>query len=281
MKDVEIENLEMELLIEAIFKRYGYDFRHYSDASLKRRVKHFLSKTDFKKASEAIPKLIYDRIFFESLLYTISITVTEMFRDAFVYKAIREKVIPFLKTHPFFKIWNAGCATGQEVYSIAIMLKEEGIYDRTQIYATDFNDDALEKAKKGIYPVDCIKEYTRNYQRAGGKEAFSDYYHSKYDSVIMNKGLKKNIVFANHNLATDAVFGEMHLIMCRNVLIYFDGSLQNRALKLFLDSLAHGGFLCLGSKESIRFSEIQGSFKAIDKKGKIYQKKSERELNIE
>ncbi len=273
MKEVEIENLEIELLIEAILKRYGYDFRHYSRASLKRRVRHFLSKTDFGKVSEAIPQLIYERTFFESLLYTISITVTEMFRDAFVYKAIREKIITFLKTYPFFKIWNAGCATGQEVYSIAIMLKEEGLYDRAQIYATDFNDDALEKAKKGIYPADCVKEYTGNYQRAGGKESFSKYYHSKYGSVIINRRLRKNITFANHNLASDAVFGEMQLIMCRNVLIYFDQPLQNRVLKLFHDSLAHGGFLCLGSKESIRFSEVQDKFKAIDEKGKIYQKK--------
>lgn len=274
MKKIEIENLEVDLLSEAIFRRYGYDFRHYSRASLKRRVRHFLSKTDFGKVSEAIPQLIYDRTFFESLLYTISITVTGMFRDASVYKAIRKKIVPFLKTYPFFKIWNAGCATGQEVYSIAIMLKEEGLYDRAQIYATDFNDDALKKAKKGIYPADCVKEYTGNYQRAGGKESFSKYYHSKYGSVIINRRLRKNITFANHNLASDAVFGEMQLIMCRNVLIYFDQPLQNRVLKLFHDGLAHGGFLCLGSKESIRFSEFQDQFRVVDEKCRIYQKRN-------
>ena len=273
MRKAEIENLEIELLLDAIFKRYGYDFRRYSRASLKRRVNHFLSKTGFEKVAEIIPRLIYDKSFFDSLLYTISITVTEMFRDPFVYKTIREKVIPFLKTYPFIKIWHAGCATGEEAYSIAILLEEEGLYDRSQIYATDFNDFALKKAKEGIYPVENIKEFTANYQASGGKEAFSKYYHSKYDFVIMNQGLNKNITFANHNLASDTVFGEIHLIMCRNVLIYFGKSLQDRALKLFYESLAFKGFLCLGTKESIRFTGVQGNFKAIDEKGKIYQKK--------
>ena len=274
MKETEVENLEVELLSEAIFRRYGYDFRHYSRASLKRRISNFLSKTSFTKPTEIIPQLLYDRTLFESLLYNLSITVTEMFRDPVVYKTIRENVVAFLKTYPFIKVWHAGCATGEEVYSMAILLKEEGLYDRTQIYATDFNDKALEKAKKGIYPVDRVKENTANYQKCGGRESFSKYYHSKYDSVIMNQGLRKNIVFAKHNLATDSVFGETHFIMCRNVLIYFDQTLQNRALNLFYDSLAYNGFLCLGTKESIQFSDFYEKFRPVDEKCRIYQKKN-------
>ncbi len=274
MKKVEIENLEAELLIEAIFKRYGYDFRHYSRASFKRRINNFLSKTSFNKPTEIIPQLLYDRTLLESLIYNLSITVTEMYRDPFVYKAIRDKVVDILKTYPFVKVWHAGCATGEEVYSMAILLKEEGLYDCAQIYATDFNDEALEKSKKGIYPVESVKEYTVNYQKSGGKESFSKYYHSKYDSVIVNQDLKKNIVFANHNLVSDSVFGEIHFIMCRNVLIYFDQTLQNRVLKLFYDSLVNQGILCLGTKESIQFSDFQEHFKAVNKKARIYQKRT-------
>ena len=274
MKKVEIENLEVELLIEAIFKRYGYDFRHYSRASFKRRIYNFLSKMNFTKPTEIIPQLLYDRALLESLIYNLSITVTEMYRDPFVYKAIRDKVVDILKTYPFVKVWHAGCATGEEVYSMAILLKEEGLYDCAQIYATDFNDEALEKSKKGIYPVESVKEYTVNYQKSGGKESFSKYYHSKYDSVIVNQDLKKNIVFANHNLVSDSVFGEIHFIMCRNVLIYFDQTLQNRVLKLFYDSLVNQGILCLGTKESIQFSDFQEHFKAVNKKARIYQKKT-------
>jgi len=272
VEDAEIVELEIELLLEAILERYGYDFRHYSRASLKRRIKHFLSKSDLDKVTEIIPRLLYDRAHFESLLYTISVTVTEMFRDPFVFKSMWRKIAPHLNTYPFFKLWNAGCATGEEVYSIAILLKEEKLYDRCQIYATDFNDLALEEAKAGIYPVEKIKTYTRNYQQSGGKESFSKYYHSKYDTVIINKGLKKNITFANHNLVSDAVFGEMNLIVCRNVLIYFDKPLQERALKLFYHSLADKGYLCLGTKESLRFSDLQDRFEVIDEKAKIYRK---------
>jgi len=274
MKKVEIENLEVELLIEAIFKRYGYDFRHYSRASFKRRINNFLSKTSFNKPTEIIPQLLYDRTVLESLIYNLSVPVTEMFRDPFVYKAIRGKIVDILKTYPFLKVWHAGCATGEEVYSMAILLKEEGLYDHAQIYATDFNNEALEKSKKGIYPVESIKGYTANYQKSGGKESFSKYYHSKYDSVIVNQDLKKNIVFANHNLSTDSVFGEIHFIMCRNVLIYFDQTLQNRVLKLFYDSLINKGILCLGTKESTQFSDFQEHFITINKKARIYQKRT-------
>ncbi len=272
MKKIEIENLETELFLDAINKRYGYDFSHYASASFKRRIQHFLSETSHTRITEAIPRLLYDVDFFESLIQTLSITVTEMFRDPFVYSAIREKVIPQLRTYPFLKIWHAGCATGEEVYSMAILLKEADICDSFHIYATDFNDYALEKAKEGIYPLRHARTSTTNYQKSGGKKSFSSYYQSKYDSVIMNRELKKNITFANHNLVTDSVFGEMHLIVCRNVLIYFDRVLQERVFNLFKDSLVTGGFLCLGSKESLQFSEVYEHFEEAARKEKIYHK---------
>ena len=174
-----------------------------------------------------LDKILNDRAFFETMLLDLSINVTEMFRDPSFYKNLRKDVIPILKTYPFVKIWHAGCATGEEVYSLAILLKEEGLYKRAQIYATDFNEVVLQKAKEGIYPIDCMKDYTVNYQKAGGRESFADYYTAKYDSAIIDKSLKNNIIFADHNLATDGVFGEMNLILCRNVLIYFNKILQN------------------------------------------------------
>jgi chemotaxis protein methyltransferase CheR len=274
MRKEEIEDIEIALLLEAVHKRYGYDFRSYSRVSVKRRIRNVLGRTQFKSVSEMIPALLHDESFFEELVYDLSITVTEMFRDPEFFKALREQVIPYLKTHPYVKIWHAGCATGEEVYSLAIVLKEEGFYDRATIYATDFNDAALGKAKDGIYPLEKMKEYTANYQRSGGAVSFSRYYRAGYGAAIINPSLKKNIAFANHNLVTDGVFSEVHLVLCRNVLIYFDRSLQNRALKLFRDSLLHGGVLALGSKEALQFSEVAGEFKALSEKWKIYRKTS-------
>lgn len=268
----DLENIEVDLLLDAILKRYGYDFRNYSAASRKRRIKHFLSKTRYSRIAELIPQLLDDKAFFETFLINFSITVTEMFRDPFFHKAIRKKIIPFLKTYPFVKIWHAGCATGEEVYSMAITLKEEGLYDRCQIYATDFIDSALAKAEEGVYPIEPIKEYTNNYQQAGGTGSFSEYYHSKYDSVIINRDLKKNITFANHNLVIDTSFGEMNLIVCRNVLIYFDKILQDHVLKLFDNSLISNGFLGLGTKESIKFSTVSENYKEVAVRERIYQK---------
>lgn len=271
MNKAEIADIEVEVLKESIFRRYGYDFRHYTNASFKRRTEFFLSKTDLESISDLVPGIIHDKSFFESFFYTLCITVTEMFRDPHVFKAIRQKIVPVLKTFPHVKIWIAGCATGEEAYSMAIMLQEESLYDRSQIYATDFNEEALDRAKKGIYSMDNIKEFTSNYQKSGGRSAFSEYYRSKYGSVIFDNKLKKNIVFANHNLASDSVFGEVHLIMCRNVLIYFDSILQNRVLTLFTESIARNGFLCLGTKETISFSDIADKYDIIAKKEKIYQ----------
>lgn len=195
-----------------------------------------------------------------------------MFRDPEFYQAIREKVIPLLKTWSFLRIWHAGCSTGEEVYSMAILLKEENLYDRTQIYATDFNQRSLEQAQEGIFPNQNIKKYARNYQASGAKGVFSDYFHSRYDSAIMNSSLKENIVWANHNLVTDSDFAETHMVICRNVLIYFNRNLQTRVHKLFHSSLVNGGLLCLGSKESLRFSEFGGHFEALSEKQKIYKK---------
>jgi chemotaxis protein methyltransferase CheR len=231
-----------------------------------------VAKSGSKSISEMIPKLLYDPSFFEELLFDFSVTVTEMFRDPDFFLAVRQKVIPYLKTHPFIKIWHAGCATGEEVYSMAILLQEEGLYDRCTIFATDFNDSSIKIAKDGIYRLDGVQKFTKNYQAAGGKNSFSDYYLADYDSVIMDQSLKKNVTFANHNLVSDHVFSEMHLILCRNVMIYFDKTLQNRVFKLFSDSLSHKGFLCLGNRESLRFSDVFTHFKAIDEQQRIYSK---------
>jgi Methylase of chemotaxis methyl-accepting proteins len=273
--NMESIDIEVELFISALFMKYGYDFRNYSKAHMKRRILHRLSLTpDVSNISELIYKILYDEVFFKTIISDFSINVTEMFRDPDFYQALREKVVPYLRTYPFIKIWHAGCSTGEEVYSMAILLMEEGLYDRAQIYATDFNDTVLEEAKEGIYPIERIKEYTQNYQKSGGKDSFSTYYTAKYNLVKFNENLKKRIVFSNHNLVTDGTFGEMNLIICRNVLIYFDRNLQNRVFNLFKQSLVYGGILGIGSKESLSFSDVKNDFINLVEKEKIYKKKS-------
>ena len=269
---MKIENIELQLLLEAIYLKYGYDYRNYSRASIKRRVAHRMMLSNMPNLAAMQHKLLYDKAFFQTLFLDLSVNVTEMFRDPSFYLALRETVIPVLKTYPFIKLWHAGCSTGEEVYSMAIILKEEGLLDKTLIYATDINEVVLTKAREGIYPVDRIKEYTQNYQKAGGKESFATYYTAKYDAAIMDQSLKKHIVFSQHNLATDNVFGEMQLVMCRNVLIYFDKELQNRVIGLFDESLVRHGLLCLGSKESMRFSDYNKHYKELIGQEKIYQK---------
>ncbi|RKZ90386.1 MAG: protein-glutamate O-methyltransferase CheR [Candidatus Parabeggiatoa sp. nov. 1] len=272
MDDIDTQNIELQLLLQAIYLKYGYDFRNYAKASIKRRVQHRLVKEGLDSISAMQYKLLYDVSFFERLLLDLSINVTEMYRDPSFYLALRKTVAPVLKNFPFLKIWHAGCSTGEEVYSMAIVLKEEGLYDRTQIYATDMNEVVLRQAKDGIFDISRLKQYTANYQKAGGQESFSDYYTAHYNHVVMDKSLKENILFSDHNLATDGVFGEMNLIMCRNVLIYFNRDLQHRALGLFHDSLCTDGFLCLGSKESIRFSQYSDVFEDVVREEKIYRK---------
>jgi len=267
------ESIEIQLFLEAIYLKYGYDFRNYSKASIKRRIEQRLGRSKLPNISTMQHKLLYDKKFFETMFLDLSINVTEMFRDPLFYKALRNTVLPILKTYPYIKIWHAGCSTGEEVYSMAVLLKEEGLLNKALIYATDVNEKVLKKAKEGIYPIDRIKEYTTNYQMSGGEASFADYYVAKYDAAIMDKSLKENIVFSQHNLVTDGVFGEMHLIVCRNVLIYFNKELQNSVISLFNDSLIRKGLLSLGSKESLRFTNFNDHYSELVAKQKIYQKK--------
>jgi len=273
MTNIDTFDLEIKSLLEAFFQKYSYDFRQYSEAHIRRRIMNKMKMSGMENVSQMKSRLLADEVFASEFLQDLSIKVTEMFRDPNFYRSFRENVIPILKTYPFIKIWHAGCATGEEAYSVAIMMQEEGLYDRTTIYATDFNQQALSQAKEGIFSSKLMKEYTVNYQLSGGKESFSDYYTSNYDSVIMNKSLKRNILWANHNLVTDSVFAEVHVILCRNVLIYFDKNLQNSVQRLFHDSLINGGILCLGSKEGIRFTELFDAYTELDKKQRIFKKK--------
>src|ERR1035437_130028 len=273
MRYKDTSELEITLLLEAVYQKYGYDFRQYSKAHIRRRIMNRMKLSGLEDISQMQSKILNDEIFAANFLQDLSITVTEMFRDPGFYRSLRENVIPILKTYPFIKIWHAGCSTGEEAYSMAIIMQEEGLYDRTTIYATDFNQQALNRAKEGIFSNKMMKEYTTNYQMAGGKESFSNYYTSNYDNVIMNQSLKKNIVWANHNLVTDSVFAEIHMVLCRNVLIYFDKNLQNKVQKLFYHSLIDGGILCLGSKESLNFSDFHEEYTELDKKQRIFKKK--------
>ncbi|NDP20617.1 MAG: protein-glutamate O-methyltransferase CheR [Paludibacter sp.] len=273
MTSEDTTELEISLLLEAVYQKYGYDFRQYSKAHVNRRILNRMKLSGLEDVSQIQSKVLKDETFAYELLQDLSITVTEMFRDQDFYRSLRENVIPVLKTYPFIKIWHAGCATGEEAYSMAIIMQEAGLYERTTIYATDFNQHALNRAKEGIFSNAMMKEYTVNYQLSGGNESFSNYYTSNFDNVIMNQSLKKNIVWANHNLVTDSVFAEVHLILCRNVLIYFDTNLQNKVQKLFYDSLINGGILCLGSKESLRFTDLHEKYTELDKKQRIFKKK--------
>ncbi len=267
-----INNLHIDALLSEIFNRYGYDFREYAKASLTRRIHNFMAKERINDIDELTRKIITEKETFEDLLNNISVTVTEMFRDPNVYELLRTKIIPYLNTYPKIRIWLAGCATGQEAYSIAILFYEAGLYDKTQIYATDINEKSLQFARNGIYSNDDIKKSTANYQKSGGLNSLSDYYHTKYDNSIFSKKLKKNITFIKHNLVQNRSFNMFNLIICRNVLIYFNKDLQSKILELFSDSLIPNGFLCLGTKESIDFIDKDKFFKTIDRKTKIYKK---------
>ncbi|MFH2050187.1 MAG: protein-glutamate O-methyltransferase CheR [bacterium] len=280
MKKIEIEKIEIDMLLNAIFECYGYDFRNYARASLKRRLMHCMATMRLNHISELLPKVLYDPNYFDLMLRSLSITVTDMFRDPGFFAAVRENVIPILKTFPFIKIWHPGCATGEEVYSMAIILMEEGLYHRSQIYATDINIESLASAREGIYPLEHARQFSVNYQKSGGKQSFSDYYHAKYNFIKINDDLKKNITFAQHNLTTDSVFGEMNVVICRNVLIYFDNVLQNRVLKLIDNSLCRNGLLCLGTMESLGFTEIAKDYRPLHNKMKIYQKTSSEKNNV-
>jgi chemotaxis protein methyltransferase CheR len=271
-ENTDIQDIEIKLLLQAVYLKYGYDFSNYSKTHLKRRIINRLNLSELNTITEMQNKILWDKEFYSVFMQDLSINVTEMFRDPEFYLKFRKKIIPELSTYAHIKIWHAGCSTGEEVYSLAIMLKEENILHKTQIYATDFNKRVLELAKQGIYSKKEMELNSRNYVESGGKSMLSDYYTSKYGSVLFDKSLSKNIVFADHNLVTDGVFAEVHLVFCRNVLIYFDKTLQNRVLGLFTNSLTKRGILCLGTKESLRFSDYENNFEIVDKKNRIYKK---------
>ncbi|MBT3365651.1 MAG: protein-glutamate O-methyltransferase CheR [Nitrospina sp.] len=268
----ETADVELELLLEAIYQEYGYDYRDYIQVSLKRQILNRLEQEGLKSITELQVQILKDKDLFNKLLGDLSINVTELFRDPLFYLALKKEVLPILKTYPQLNIWHAGCATGQEVYSFAIMLKEEGLYEKTQIYATDVNQVALEKAKAGIYSLSSLKEGTANYQQAGGEKTLTDYYTTDHKNAIINRSLKKNILFCDHNLVTDKVFCEMNLIMCRNVFIYFNESLREQVLKIFHESLCRQGYLCLGAQESLLKLKYSNYFERAENKQKIFRK---------
>lgn len=269
----EIIKLELALLLEAIYRGYGYDFRNYSKAHIYRRVSYFQNINGLQSFSQVQDLILNNKSKMKELLYELSIKVTEMFRDPAFYMVLRKRVIPLLKTYPFPKIWIAGCSTGEEAYSMAILLQEEGLLKRTQIFATDFNEKAIEIAKKGIYSIDKIKLYTVNYQKSGGRNSFSNYYKVIGNRVEINPELRQNITFATHNLVSNSKFETFNMISCRNVLIYFNKELQDEVINLFTDSLVNGGYMVLGMKESLLFSGKKELYKTIDGDRKIFQKK--------
>ncbi|TWJ16426.1 CheR family methyltransferase [Geobacter argillaceus] len=273
MPDEELFDIEMRLLLHGVRQVYGYDFTDYSEASIKRRITQWLASSEYANLSHAQSVILRDQAAFESLLRGITVNVSDMFRDPAFFRAIREQVVPHLKTYPFVKIWHAGCASGEEAYSLAILLEEEGLKGHVRMYATDINNEVLQKAREGIYPLKEMQRYTRNYQSAGGRGSFSDYYSARYDHAIMMQSLREQIVFASHNLATDADFGEMHLILCRNVLIYFKPTLKERVLRLFDSCLLPGGFLCLGLKETLDGRRIAPDYGEVAQRMRIYRKR--------
>jgi chemotaxis protein methyltransferase CheR len=272
MSREQLQDFEIRLLLETLRYRYNFDFSHYVQASLKRRLLHAIKVAGVENVSDAIPRVLHDETFFQKLFYTLSVTVTEFFRDPPFYKTVREQLVPLLQKFPIVNIWHAGCATGEEVYSLAILLHEEGLSDRVRIYATDINSRSLSLAQEGVYNIENLQDYSINYQQSGGKGSLSDYYYAKYGLALIDPALKQNILFSNFNLATDSVFTEMHLVFCRNVLIYFDRTLQNRVLALLHDSLVDDGLLCLGSRESLKFSDVADHFSPISKQWRIFKK---------
>lgn len=272
MKPLNDIDIELRMLVEAVYLKYNYDFRDYTGASQKRRVLAALHAMGCGTVSELQARVMHDPAAFTQLLQFLTIPVTEMFRDPEYYQVVRQQVVPILKTYPSLNVWVAGCSTGEEVYSLAILLQEEGLLERTQIYATDINPESLEAARRGVMPLERMRLYTENYQKAGGKRAFSDYYTAAYGGALFERALVENVTFADHSLATDSVFAETHFISCRNVMIYFNRRLQNRVLGLFHESLCHRGFLGLGSKESIEFSSYAQRFEVMSRRERLYRK---------
>lgn len=270
--NAELERIEIELLLEGVFRHYGFDFRSYAYASIRRRLWKRIEAEGLSSISELQTLVLHNPEAMERLLLDLSVSVTAMFRDPGFYQVFRSDVVPLLRTYPFIRIWHAGCSTGEEVYSMAILLEEEDLLERTRIYATDINDAVLKQARAGIFPLNRMQEYTENYIRAGGKRSFSEYYTAKYDGALFSPSLSRNIVFSQHNLVTDRSFAEFTVIFCRNVLIYFDRALQDRVHSLFYDSLVMFGILALGSKESLRFSQYEPCYEKLHPREKLYRK---------
>lgn len=271
MNRPEPEDIELEFFVRALQQRHGYDFSGYAPASLKRRALHLVETGGYQTLSQLTGKLLRDDSLLPAIVGGLSVPVSDMFRNPGVFKALCEEVFPVLASYPRINIWQAGCAHGEEVYSLAIMLEEAGLYDRAQIYATDFSDAALLRAQEGIFAAKDARSYSENYTASGGQHSLSDYYHARYERIKIEERIKRNIHFANHNLAADGVFCEAHLILCRNVLIYFSNPLQNQVLGLFRDSLVRGGFLCLGNRESLDFAANASAFSAVNAKARIYR----------
>jgi len=268
----DVEEIEVALLLEAIVRRYGFDFREYAPASLKRRLWRRAHAEGLETISALQSRVLHDPACMERLLLDLSINVTSMFRDPSFYTAFRAKVVPLLKTYPFSRIWIAGCSTGEEVYSLAIVLQEEGLLERTRFYATDINEAVLERARLGVFSLDKMREYTQNYLHAGGRRAVSEYYVASYDGAVVDRRLVEHAGLAQHNLVSDRGFNEFHAIVCRNVMIYFDRSLQSRVFQLFHDSLIRFGVLGLGHKETIRYSGLENDYEELDGAEKLWKK---------
>jgi chemotaxis protein methyltransferase CheR len=267
-----VEDIELELLLEGIFRQYGFDFRNYALSSLRRRVLNFMRQESIGTISLLQDRILHDHLWVERFLYALSVNVSAMFRDPHFYRTFRTEVVPLLRTYPFIRIWLAGVSMGEEVYSLSILLQEEGIYDRCRIYATDINDAVLKKAKEGIYPIELMQTYTNNYIKAGGIQAFSDYYTAAYDRVILKSSLRENVVFAQHNLASDSSFNEFQVILCRNVMIYFNSQLQAHVHHLLHESLVMFGVLGMGAKETLKFSPHEHEYEEIDHASRLYRR---------
>jgi len=267
-----LEPLEIRLLLQGIYEHYGYDFRDYAPGTLQRKILDRTQKEQLSNVSELLARLLHDPDCMDRLAGDLSISVSTMFRDPTLFRTFKNEVVPLLRTYPFIRIWHAGCGGGEEVYSLAILLAEEGLYERCRIYATDMNETVLHQAQSGVFPLKKMQEYTRNYQDAGGNASFSEYYTANYDRAIFRSWLKKNLVFSRHSLATDRSFNEFNVILCRNVMIYFNRSLQEKAHRLFFESLSMFGFLVLGREESIRFSPYESCYEVVDRQEKVYKK---------
>lgn len=267
------QDIELGLLVDAIYRKYHFDFRQYARASIRRRVAAAMTQLGCETVSQVQDRVLHDRGAFQVLLNSLTVPVSDLFRDPPYFLALRQHVVPMLRTYPSLKVWVAGCSTGEEVYSIAILLQEEGLLDRTLIYATDINNERLKMAEAGVFPMDRIASFTENHQKAGGRSSLSDYYVAAYGRAVFDKALRRNVVFSDHSLATDSVFAEVQCVSCRNVLIYFNRDLQDRAVGLFREALCPGGFLGLGAKESLRFTSHADAFRDVVSGERIFQKR--------